>query len=431
MASMNTRLNIEKLNGNIVQKHGGSKQVGFKQLGPGVETGVHEVHDEKCVWFGVELQRAQGDREAEVFHVSNNDNVVAQRRLEDKQPEEKTNTDYLVKEQEKEYQTGWKIETGIHQKNGLVNETNMTLFAKLASIKQGMLETIKVMCIFLGYHKSIVGNKLWRLDDVSSKVVLYRNIGFNESGEYKKTFIGSGVGTGSMQVFHGFEFEVEPLGDHTFNVELKRMYKEDSNEAAFEVAAVEKIYAHKSLTFNNTVACEVISKWKAGLKDDMDARSDVYVLSNCYRKCSDDSDGYYKSIHQVEILATKDLLDKAKENGLGMEIVQDQSGNNLRVSQSMFYNRKLVQTLLEGHSILSLMGSLSGTVMWKRMMWVCWIRLIVDYRQTYMIFIDSDYAIGRSITVMGRSITRIRAKDSSGCCYRCLVKGYPWPEVPA
>ncbi|GJU43197.1 hypothetical protein Tco_1200463 [Tanacetum coccineum] len=51
-------------------------------------------------------QGAQGDREAEVFQVSNDDTAVAQRRLEDKQPEEKTNTDCLVKEQEKEYQTG-------------------------------------------------------------------------------------------------------------------------------------------------------------------------------------------------------------------------------------------------------------------------------------------------------------------------------------
>ncbi|GJZ16521.1 AAA+ ATPase domain-containing protein [Tanacetum coccineum] len=76
MASMNTRLNIEKLDENIVQKHGGSKQVGlkqlgskqvgfkqlgqkqvgFKQLGPGVETGFHGVQDEKRVWFEVELQ---------------------------------------------------------------------------------------------------------------------------------------------------------------------------------------------------------------------------------------------------------------------------------------------------------------------------------------------------------------------------------------
>nr|GEV59853.1 zinc finger, CCHC-type [Tanacetum cinerariifolium] len=31
----------------------GHKQVGFKQLGPGVETGVHRVQDEKRVWFKV------------------------------------------------------------------------------------------------------------------------------------------------------------------------------------------------------------------------------------------------------------------------------------------------------------------------------------------------------------------------------------------
>ncbi|GJT13303.1 hypothetical protein Tco_0860345 [Tanacetum coccineum] len=199
-------------------------------------------------------------------------------------------------------------------------------FGWLASIKQGMLEPVKVKCIFLGYRKGIVGNKLWRLDDVTSKVVLYRNMGFNESGEYKKTFIGSGVGTGSVQVLQGVEFEVEPQEDHTFEVEPhgnvdhvvgSQEYREDSNEAAFAVAAVEKIYAHESLTFNDTVACEVISKWKAGLKDDMDARSDVYVLSNGCKKCSDDSDGYY-------------------------------------------WESTPVQTLLKGHSILSLEGSQSG-----------------------------------------------------------------------
>ncbi|GKF33012.1 hypothetical protein Tco_0106212, partial [Tanacetum coccineum] len=131
----------------------------------------------------------------------------AQRRLEDKQLEEKTNTDCLVKEHEKEYQIGWKIKTGnvlnsynqrsiqqcmksgvakhlgvagIQQQNGLVDKTSVTLFAK---------------------------------------VVLYRNMGFNESGEYKKTFIGSGVGTGSVHVLQGVEFEVEQQEDHTFEVE--------------------------------------------------------------------------------------------------------------------------------------------------------------------------------------------------------------------
>ncbi|GJU69514.1 hypothetical protein Tco_1255773 [Tanacetum coccineum] len=294
------------------------------------------------------VQGAQGDREAEVFQVSNDDTAVAQRRLEDKQPEEKTNTNCLVKEQENEYQTGWKIKTGnvldscnqrstqqctksevikhlgvagIQQYNRLVNKTNMTLFAKvrcfliqsglfkvfwaedttmstylvnrspssaigfkkprdmlgffgwLASIERGMLKPVKVKCIFLGYHKRIVGNKLWRLDDVTSKVVLYRNMGFNESEEYKTTFIGSGVGTGLVQVLQGVELKVEP-------------YREDSNEAAFVVAKAKKIYAHESLNFNDTVAYE---EYAPGL--------------------------------QV----------KAKGDVLGMEIVKDQSGNTLMV----------------------------------------------------------------------------------------------------
>ncbi|GJT06523.1 zinc finger, CCHC-type containing protein [Tanacetum coccineum] len=292
-----------------------------------------------------------------------------------------------------EYQIGWKIKTGnvldfcnqrytqqctksgvakhlgvagLHQQNGLVEETNVTLLAKVRCflIQSGLSKVLwaedATISTYL-VNKWVI--KLWRLDDVTSKVVLYKNMGFNESGEYKKTFIGSGVGTGSVQVLQGVEFEVEPQEDHTFEVEpygnvdhvdgsqevqtqdliyyhlacdreqhsTRELfnYREDNNKAAFAVAEAEKIQAHESLTFNNTVACEVISKWKAGLKDDMDARSDVYVLSNGCKKCSDDSDVYYWE------------YTSAKENVLGMEIVRDQSGNTLRVSQSRFYNGKL------------------------------------------------------------------------------------------
>nr|GEV85324.1 zinc finger, CCHC-type [Tanacetum cinerariifolium] len=357
MASMNTRLNIKKLDGNIVQKHGGSKQVGFKQLGPGVETGVHEVHDENVFGLRWNCKELKGIVKLRFFR----------------------STQQCVKSGVAKHLGV----VGIQQQNGLVNETNVTLFAK---------------------------------------VVLYRNMGFNESEEYKKTFIGSGVGTGSMQVLHRFKFEVKPLGDHTFEVEPQENidqgaglqevqtqdliyyqlardmeqhlacelfgYRENSNEAAFVVAAVEKIYAHESLTFNNTVSCEVIFKWKAGLKDDMDARSDVYVLSNGYRKCSNDSDGYY----WAEIWATKGLLAKAKGNILSMEIVRDHSGNTLRVSQSRFYNEKLVQTLLEGYSILSLKGSLSGD---------CDVERMTDVQ----VFVDFDYTMERLITIMAGYMT--------------------------
>ncbi|GJW52525.1 reverse transcriptase domain-containing protein, partial [Tanacetum coccineum] len=52
------------------------------------------------------------DREAEVFQVSNDDTAVSQRRLEDKQLEEKTHTDFLVNEQEKVH-LGIKVEANI------------------------------------------------------------------------------------------------------------------------------------------------------------------------------------------------------------------------------------------------------------------------------------------------------------------------------
>ncbi|GKE17376.1 hypothetical protein Tco_1424953, partial [Tanacetum coccineum] len=284
-----------------------------------------------------------------------------------------------------------------------------------ASIKQRMLKPVKVKCIFLRCREGIVGNKLCRLDEVTSKVVLYMNMSFDKSEEYKKTFIGSCVGTGLMQVLHIFEFEVEPLGDHTFEVEPQENvdqgaglqevhtqdlmdyqlardreqhlacelfeYREDCNEASFAVAKVEKIYVYESLNFNNTVAYEVISKWKAGLKDDMDARSDVYA----------------------EIWATKGLLDKAKGDVLGMEIVRDQSDNTPRVSKSRFYNGKLVQTLLEVHSILSLEGSLSGDCdMEKNGKLSC---IYAVGSQEYQVFVDFYYVMGRSITVISRSIT--------------------------
>nr|GEW66016.1 zinc finger, CCHC-type [Tanacetum cinerariifolium] len=418
MASMNTRLNIEKINGNIVQKHRGSKQVGlkqlsskqvgfkqlgvkqveFKQLDPGVETGVHEVHNEKHVWFEVELKgaRAQRDREAKFFQVSNDDTTVAQRRLEHKQLEEKTNTDYLVKNQEKEYQTGWKIKTGnvldfCNQRSTYLMNRSPSLaigfkdpidmlgfFGWLASIKQEMLEPVKVKCIFLGYHKNIVGNKLWRLDDITLKVVLYKNMGFNESKEYKKTFIGYGVGTGSMQVLHRFEFEVELLEDHTFEVKPQ----ENVNQGAgLKELQTQDLMDYQLARDREHLACELFGYREDSNKDAFAVAAKIWMFDQMCM-CSAMVAGKVvmtattitKSMHQG-------LLDKAKGNVPGMEIVRDQSGNTLRVSQFRFYNEKLVQTMLEGHSILSLDGSLLGDCdVEKNGKWSC---IYVDGSQKY------------------------------------------------
>ncbi|GKC18006.1 hypothetical protein Tco_1014788, partial [Tanacetum coccineum] len=224
---------------------------------------------------------------------------------------------------------------GLQQQNGLVEEINVTLLAKvrcfliqsglsktpidmlglfgwLASKRQGMLEPVKVKCIFLGYRKGVVGNKDLE-EDHTFEVEPHGNVD-HVAGSQK-------VQTRDLIYYH-LARDMEQHSTHELF-----SYREDSNEAAFAVAEAEKIYAHESLTFNNTVACEVIS--------------------------NDDNDVYYWEY-------TLGLLVKAKGNVLGMKIVRDQSGNTPRVSQSRFYNGKLIQTLLEGHSILSLEGSLSG-----------------------------------------------------------------------
>ncbi|GKC59699.1 hypothetical protein Tco_1087297 [Tanacetum coccineum] len=198
-------------------------------------------------------------------------------------------------------------------------------FGYLASIKQGMLEPVKVKRIFVEYREGMMGYKLWRLDDVTSKGVLYINM--------------------------GVEFEVEPHKDHAFEVEPHGNV--DHVVGSQEVQTQDLIDYHSAVDKEQhsareqfRVACEEISNWKARLKEDMDAQSDVYVLSNGCRKGSDDRDDYYWE------------YTLAKKNVLGLKIDVDQSGNTLRVSHFRVHNEKFVQTLLEGHSILSLEDSL-------------------------------------------------------------------------
>nr|GEZ18093.1 zinc finger, CCHC-type [Tanacetum cinerariifolium] len=192
---------------------------------------------------------------------------------------------------------------------------------------------------------------------------------------------------------------------------------------------------HKSIV----VACEVISKWKAGLKEDINVRSYVYLLSNGCRK-------------------------SGKGNVLGLEIIRDQSGNTLRVSQSRIHNEKLVQTLLKGHSTLSLEDSLSGdcdlearSIRWSARPDIASVG--VDMLngfdrglQTHVhVFVDFDYAMERSITVMSRSITgyglilgcagslkaRLQHMEGyelrlvAGIATGALIKGCSLSEVPA
>ncbi|GJX04487.1 hypothetical protein Tco_0190403, partial [Tanacetum coccineum] len=185
--------------------------------------------------------------------VSNDNNAVAQRRLEDKQSEEKANTDCLRSTQQCMNSVVAKHlgVTGLHQQNGLVDEKNVTLFAKVLHGFEFWVEPQKI--------------------------------------------VDQGAGLQEVQTQDLIDYQLARDRDQHLACEVFG-YREDNNEDAFTVDVVEKIYAHKSLTFNNTVAYEEM-------------------------QC------------KAEIWATKGLLDKAKGN-----VLEGHSILLLEVSLSRYYD---------------------------------------------------------------------------------------------
>ncbi|GJW88199.1 hypothetical protein Tco_0163539, partial [Tanacetum coccineum] len=165
------------------------------------------------------------------------------------------------RKQLEEYQTGWKIKTDnvldflirVWSVQGFLSKVfwteDTTMSAYLVNRSPSSAIGFKTPVDMLGFLVGLL---------VLSKGCLNRsrNMGFNESGEYKKTFIGSGV-AGSQEVqtqdliFYHLGRDREQHSTHELF-----SYREDSNETASAVAAVDKIYAHESLTFNNIVACK-------------------------------------------------------------------------------------------------------------------------------------------------------------------------------
>nr|GEX15742.1 zinc finger, CCHC-type [Tanacetum cinerariifolium] len=297
---------------------------------------------------------AQRDRKAEVFQVSNDDTALAQRRLKDKQPEEKTNTDCLVKEQEKEYQTGRKIKTdnvfyscnerstqqcvksevakylgvaGIQQQNGLVDETNVTLFAKL--LEDDMDARSDMYVLNNDYRKcsNDIYGYYWGYTQAKGNIL---------SMEIVRDHSGNTLRVSQSRFYNGKLYQMVCTRLDIASADVGMLDKFDHGLQTDVQVFVDFDYVMgRSITI--MVACEVICKWKAGLKDDMDARSDVYVLSNGCRKCSDDNDGYYweytpDGLHKRLDIASADvgMLDKF-DRGLLTDIQDVQEAYGLMI----------------------------------------------------------------------------------------------------
>ncbi|GJS53039.1 retrotransposon protein, putative, ty1-copia subclass [Tanacetum coccineum] len=165
--------------------------------------------------------------------------------------------------------------------------------------------------LLLWYPKGVKGYKLYRLDDKSPKIVTSRIVVFNESAMYKDTLEAFSAGTDKSVEELNVEVKLQGLNNHTLEEDQTHQDQEDgddldardqetnqttdltdyqlvrdrepmartkplrfrdkSNMAPYVFAITEEEDTHEPLTYQEAVACEDSSKWKAAMKEEMDS----------------------------------------------------------------------------------------------------------------------------------------------------------------
>ncbi|GJW94643.1 zinc finger, CCHC-type containing protein [Tanacetum coccineum] len=263
-----------------------------------------------------------------------------------------------------------------------------------------------------GYLEDVKGYRLYMLDDESPKIVTTKNVVFNEMSCTK-----THQEDGDDEDARDQETDQTPdltdyqlVQDREPRTKTKPLrFRDESNIVAYAFVAPEEEDTHEPLTYQEAVACEDSSKWKAAMKEEMDSlrmnetlelvdhlagqklvsckwlfkikewikgvqnpRYMARLVARGFTQRVDDMLIACKS--KAEIGSTKslfknefDMKELRKANKIhGMEIVRDQSPKILRVSQFGYIskilnnfridNRKSVQMPLGRHFKVSLKG---------------------------------------------------------------------------
>nr|GEW28821.1 retrovirus-related Pol polyprotein from transposon TNT 1-94 [Tanacetum cinerariifolium] len=260
--------------------------------------------------------------------------------------------------------------------------------------KQGKLEPRAVECVLLGYPEGV-------------KRLRWNSIGLNNHAleeDQTDQEDGNDEDAGDQATDQPPNLtDYQLIQDREPRTRTKPLrFRDESNMSVYAFVAAEEEDTHEPLTYQEAVACEDGSKWKATMKEEIDSlrknktkelidhparqklkslyglklsprqwykRFDEYMLNNRFKRSNYDSCVYYRSYapgeyiylllyvddmliackSKAEIGSTKSLLKKEfdlkkleeAKKILGMEIVRDRSRKIMRVLQSGYISKIL------------------------------------------------------------------------------------------
>ncbi|GJR98548.1 retrotransposon protein, putative, ty1-copia subclass [Tanacetum coccineum] len=153
-------------------------------------------------------------------------------------------------------------------------------YVAYSHVKQGKLEPRAVKCVLLGYPEGVKGYRLYRLDDESPKIVISRNVVFNESVMYKDTLKDSGACADKSVEELQVKVELQTLNNRT--LEEDETNQEDQTDQEYgddEDAGDQETDQTPDLTDYQLVQDReprtrtkpLSSKWKVVIKEEMDS----------------------------------------------------------------------------------------------------------------------------------------------------------------